>query len=345
MAVTALKRLGTMPAATQVIALLASHLEGDDERVRTIALQIAATEARQGHVKTAQTLRKLLDAPVSKANLASPQPTSILARARGDLDGLITVAQPKTRLLDMTLTIPVHDRLQRMVRQQIARGRLREHALRPSSKLLLVGPPGSGKTLTASALAGELNLPLFTIRLDAVITRFLGETATKLRAVFDQIAQMRGVYLFDEFDAIGGKRSAGNDVGEIRRILNSFLQFLEEPNATDSLIVAATNHPDLLDRALIRRFDEIIEYGLPDAEEARDLIQRRLRRYAGKALNWNAVAATAQGLSQGEIARAVEDALRDAILADRKTVDQATVILALEARRGMREAMADIFNE
>ena len=144
----------------------------------------------------------------------------------------------------------------------------------------MVGPPGSGKTLTASALAAELKLQLFTIRLEAVITRFLGESATKLRSVFDQIAHMRGVYLFDEFDAIGGKRSAGNDVGEVRRILNSFLQFLEEPNATDSLVVAATNHPELLDRALIRRFDEIIEYGLPDADAVRDLIKRRLGRLA-----------------------------------------------------------------
>lgn len=333
-----------MPAAKQVIALLAGHLEGNEERVRTIALQIASTEARQGHVKNAEMLRKLLDA-TPREQTSTRAPTSLLVKTRGDLEGLITVAQPKTRLADMTLTLAVQDRLDRMVRQQIARGRLREHALRPSSKLLLVGPPGSGKTLTASAIAGELNLPLFTIRLDAVITRFLGETATKLRAVFDQIAQMRGVYLFDEFDAIGGKRSAGNDVGEIRRVLNSFLQFLEEPNATDSLIVAATNHPELLDRALIRRFDEIIEYGLPDPDGVRDIVRRRLRKLAGRSLNWSAVAEAAHGLSQGEISRAVEEALREAILADRKTVDQASLVAALDARRGMREAMADIFNE
>ena len=334
-----------MPAVKQVIALLAGHLEGDDERVRTIALQIASTEARQGHLKTAETMRKLLDAKATRMPPREASPTNLLTKTRGDLDGLITVAQPKTRLQDMTLTAAVRDRLDRMVRQQSSRGRLREHALRPSAKFLLVGPPGSGKTLTASALAGELNLPLFTIRLDAVITRFLGETATKLRAVFDQIGQMRGVYLFDEFDAIGSKRSAANDVGEIRRVLNSFLQFLEEPNATDSVVVAATNHPELLDRALIRRFDEIIEFGLPEADAVRDLIRRRLRSIASKSMNWTAIALAAQGLSQGEIARAVEDALRDSILSDQSTVDQNTVILALEARRSMREAMADIFNE
>lgn len=288
-----------MPAANQVIALLAGHLDGDSEQVRTVALQIAAAEARQGHIKTAATMKKLLDRPRPR----NDGPTAIaavgatlLAKPRGDLEELVTVASPKARVSDMTLTPMVRERLDRMVRQQAARGRLREHALRPSSKILLVGPPGSGKTLTASALAGELNLPLFTIRLDAVITRFLGDSATKLRTVFDQIAQMRGVYLFDEFDAIGGKRSAGNDVGEVRRILNSFLQFLEEPNATDSVIVAATNHPELLDRALIRRFDEIVEYGLPDEAGVRDIVKRRLGGRASRSLKWDRIGEAAHGL-------------------------------------------------
>jgi len=336
-------RVDLMPAIKQVLALLAGHLEGDDERVRTVALQIAASEARQGHVRNAELFRKLLNArPSSHKEQATP---TLLARPRGELEGLVTAVQSDTRLADMTLTATVRTRLNRMVRQQTARGQLREHALRPNSKLLLVGPPGSGKTLTASALAGELKLPLFTIRLEALITRFLGETATKLRAVFNQIGQMRGVYLFDEFDAIGGKRSAPNDVGEIRRVLNSFLQFLEEPNATDSLIVAATNHPELLDRALIRRFDEIIEYGLPDVEGVRDIVKRRLGRMAGKDLNWEKLSNVAQGLSHGEVARAVEEALREAILDGRKIADENSIISALKARRAMRNAVTDVFNE
>ncbi len=338
-----------MPAAKQVIALLAGHLNGDSELVRTIALQIAAAEARQGHVNTASTMKRLLDRPrvdpKPRSQVHAADSATLLAKPRGELEDLVTVATPKTQLTEMTLTPMVRERLDRLVRQQFARGRLREHGLRPGSKLLLVGPPGSGKTLTASAMAGELSLPLFTIRLDAVITRFLGESATKLRTVFDQIAQMRGVYLFDEFDAIGGKRSAANDVGEVRRILNSFLQFLEEPNATDSVIVAATNHPELLDRALIRRFDEIIEYGLPDEDGVRDIVKRRLASRASRSVNWKKVGEAAHGLSQGEIARGVEEALREAILANKTTVDQSALIAALDARRAMREAVADLFNE
>jgi len=335
-----------MPAIKQVLALLAGHFEGNDERVRTIALQIAASEARQGHLNNAEMFRKLLDSLPEKLarNQTTSQPT-LLAKPRGELEGLISIIHPNTKLADMTLTDTVRSRLSGLVRQQIARGVLREHSLRPSAKLLLVGPPGSGKTLTASALSGELRLPLFTIRLDAIITRFLGETATKLRAVFDQIGQMRGVYLFDEFDAIGSKRTANNDVGEIRRVLNSFLQFLEEPNATDSLIIAATNHPELLDRALIRRFDEIIEYGLPELEDVRDIVKRRLGKRLSRGMNWNALGQAAKGLSQGEVVRAVDEALRESVLDEKKITDSQLLISALEARRKMRDAVADIFNE
>lgn len=104
--------------------------------------------------------------------------------------------------------------------------------------------------MLATVLAGELGLPLFTIRLDSLMTKFMGETASKLRLLFDAITQTRGVYLFDEFDAIGSQRGLLNDVGEIRRILNSFLQLIEQ-DESDSLILAATNHPEILDHALL----------------------------------------------------------------------------------------------
>lgn len=337
-----------MAGAKQVIALLSGHIEGNAERVYTVALQIAAAEARQGHTKIAEALRKLVDTARDGGPIGGRPQIAVatpLVRPRGELEGLVHVSHSETRLADMTLTDAVRTRLQRLVVQQTQRGRLREYNQRPSSRLLLVGPPGSGKTLTASALAGELHLPLFTVRLDGVITRFLGESASKLRLVFDQIAQMRAVYLFDEFDAIGGKRSAANDVGEIRRVLNSFLQFLEEGNATDSLVVAATNHPELLDRALVRRFDEIIEYGLPDASGARAMISNRLGRMAGRSIDWTGIASLSEGLSQAELARVADEATKEAILAGKKTVGTADLTTALSARRTMREAVADIFSD
>jgi SpoVK/Ycf46/Vps4 family AAA+-type ATPase len=332
-----------MPSAKQVIAMLAGHVDGDDERVRTIALQMAATESRQGHANTAKALQKIADDIGRKTPVPKATAVASISRPRGALDGLMTETRSRVTLDDMTLTPAISERLAGLVAQQQRRDMLRRYGQSPNSRLLLVGPPGSGKTLTASALAGTLHLPLFTIRLDTVITRFLGETAAKLRLVFDQINQMRGVYLFDEFDAIGGRRSADNDVGEIRRVLNSFLQFMEESNATDSVVVAATNHPELLDRALLRRFDDIIEYGLPSADEAVALIQSRLGKLKPRTGSWSRVAEQADGLSYGELARAADEAVKVAIMADRQKARVADVEVALQSRRAMRDVMTDVF--
>src|SRR5690606_17385373 len=142
---------------------------------------------------------------------------------------------------------------------------------------------------TAAAVAGELKFPMFTILLHGLITKYFGETATKLRAVFDAIRTTRGVYLFDEIDALAGDRARGNDVGEARRVLNSFLQFLEE-DPGPSLIVATTNLPELLDAAILRRFDLVLRYELPSANAVVDTVRRRLHGFAVGGVDWNRVA-------------------------------------------------------
>jgi len=202
----------------------------------------------------------------------------------------------------------------------------------PRHKLLLVGPPGSGKTMTAAALAGELNIGLFTIQLDGVITHFLGETAAKLRIVFDALAKTRGVYLFDEFDAIGGKRGATNDIGEARRILNSFLQFIDQ-DTSDSIIIAATNHPELLDRALYRRFDDVIEYDLPSPELVRQLIENRLASFPTKNLDWKALQRHAGGLNCADLTRACDEAAKEFVLSDAQEMTTDMLQATLKERK------------
>ncbi|WP_430470459.1 AAA family ATPase [Thalassospira lucentensis] len=320
-----------MTAAKHLIALLRSHIEGDEQQFLSIALQVAAHEARQGHGKLAQQLKGLVDdarqTHVKRSNRPVP-----LAQPKGDLAALVSATYSDTRISSMILPQELDQRLRRVVAEQRQQKKLTEKGLTPRRKILLIGPPGSGKTMTASALAGELNLPLFTVVFDSLITRFMGETASKLRMVFDAMSSTRGVYLFDEFDAIGTKRGERNDVGEIRRILNSFLQFLEN-DESDSLIVAATNHPELLDPALFRRFDDVLRYDSPDYSVAQNILEARLSLFDTSEIDWKEIRGKTAGLSQGELSRAADEAAKRVILSDRIKVTQDDLSASIEERQ------------
>jgi SpoVK/Ycf46/Vps4 family AAA+-type ATPase len=332
-----------MATAQQIIALLNSHVRGDQEQVLLIALQVAAGEARSGRKETAEQLRNLVQAARNAQSRQKPacDTTAIpIARPKGELQSLLSVHYPKSNLDEMALDARTLARLKEVLEQQSQRERLRSFGKFPSARLLLAGPPGSGKTMTAAALAGELHIPLFTVRLDALITRYLGETATKLRQIFDHIAITRGVFLFDEFDAIGGHRGADNDVGEMRRILNSFLQFMEEETNSDSLIVAATNHPELLDHALARRFDDVIVYAMPDAKAARKVIERRLGLFRPRQVQWAKILPACAGLSHAEISRAVDDVIKRAILDEEAKASSAKLLSALAERGSAKHTLS-----
>jgi len=153
-----------------------------------------------------------------------------------------------------------------------------------------------------------------------------------LRLVFEAIRQSPGIYLFDEFDALGAHRSQSNDVGEIRRVLNSFLQLLEKDDS-QSLIVAATNHPELLDRALFRRFDDVIEYSLPDAGLAEEILRRKLAIFQAADIDWQQILPETGGLSQAELVRASEEAAKRAVLGGSTRITSEGLIAALHERK------------
>lgn len=324
-----------MASSEQLKALLKSHMTGDDERFLSIALQVAAHEAKIGHGKLALELRDIVEKAKKQNKTTSP---ISIAKGIKDTSGLLHVSSPQVRFGDLVTSVDVKDKLSRVIREQRHLGKLKNHGLTPRRKLLLVGPPGTGKTFTASVMAGELGFPLFQVRLDAIITKFMGESAAKLRQVFDAIREVRGVYFFDEFDALGTQRTTQNDVGEARRILNSFLQMLEQDDS-NSVIICATNHAQVLDYALFRRFDDVVKYELPDKKEIITLFKSRLAPYVGKKFSWTKLAEQAHGLSCAEVTLAAQDAIKDLLIHDHKIISIEMVATSINDRRGMSHEM------
>lgn len=309
-----------------IMALLRSHAAGDDASFYSVARQVAAQEARKGHHRLANELKLAIDE--AKAQRPARNVTSI-ARPRGDLAELIVATLPDVSLKELVLPLEVASQINQVLYEQRQRKNLLDHGFNPVHRILLEGPSGTGKTMTAAVIAHELELPLLTIRLDSLLSKFLGETAGKLRIVFDAVASQRAVYLFDEFDALGANRT-GNDVGEARRILNSFLIFLEQASP-ESIVVAATNHRAILDQALFRRFDMVLKYQLPDTKSATQVMRSRLG-VMGKGIVWATVTKYVSGLSHADLVKAAESAAKSSIMREVRHVATEDLVEALKNR-------------
>ncbi|MCB0737041.1 MAG: ATP-binding protein [Bacteroidetes bacterium] len=324
-----------MAAADQIKSLIKSFGKGDEARFFATAMQIAASEARKGHSTFAKELKSLIDQAKSERTSALFEKEKVVSitRSKRELDELIEVIHPRIKLVDMVLPKQIESLLNRVVAEHRSFEQLSKHGLSPRRKLLLEGPPGCGKTMTTHALAGELGLSVFVVRLDGLISKFMGESIAKLRIIFDAMQSYKAVYLFDEFDSIGAKRNQGSDVGEIRRVLNSFLINIEK-DTSSSLIIAATNLPDTLDSALFRRFDDIIEYPMPSQEDIIQVLKKHLRSFkmAGS-MSLDELAEHLIGNSFAEIVRACEEAIKEMIISNNKTVSEKHVQNFLISRK------------
>lgn len=189
---------------------------------------------------------------------------------------LLDIRQPQRPLEEVVLQEPGLSIIEELLEEHRRADILRSYGMKPSGKVIFFGPPGCGKTLAAEAIAFELDLPLAIVRLDALVSSFLGETAANLRRVFEFIAEQPMVVLFDEFDAIGKERADAAEHGELRRVVNAVLQMMDAYQGK-SLILAATNHERILDTAIWRRFDEAIEFPLPDRSQIKQLLALKLR--------------------------------------------------------------------
>lgn len=308
--------------------LLQSHAEGDEPSFRKAALQLAAAESIAGHVRVAEEIRTIV-ARMPATSTRKQAPVVDIAAPRGELADILEGGHREERLRDIVLRPEAHQTLLRVISENRSRARLERFGVSPRRRLLFHGAPGCGKTLAAAVLAGEMGLPLMTVRFDALFSRFLGATAVQLRAIFAEMPRRPGVYLFDEFDSVAKARGDSQDVGEMNRVVTAFLQ-LVDADMSGSILVAATNHVELLDRAVFRRFDVIVPFDKPTREQIAALLELRLSTVGLGAETADRLAAGAEGWSFADVARAADDAVRTMALDDREEISERDVVLALE---------------
>ena len=329
-----------MARSDLVKALIRSYSQGDDAAFQSAAEAVIADERRKRHDLLADELAAILTEPPHASARRRPLQVSSLKplpKSRDD-HPLLTIIQPRWSFQDLVLDETIMTVLDSIVDEFRQRSTLRAHGVEPRSSLLLVGLPGTGKTVTGEAIAGELGLAVARIQLATVVSSYLGETARNLEQIFGFLNTGSWVLQFDEFDMLGRERSDRSDHGELRRVVAAMLQIIDENNA-DSIFVATSNHPSLLDSAVWRRFDEVITFGLPDAAARGALLERKLRgvkvdidiRSATKALD---------GFSAAEIESVCLNAIRLMVRKYDKTVTDAHLRYGMEREEARRRAIS-----
>ena len=312
-----------MATGEHIKLLINAHYESED-RFRTRVLQIVAYEKDKGHIALARELKGIIDSQKKffKKNILN----------ENNLSDLLKCSLSDTKLNEMVLNDKVVTKIQRLIKEYNSKEKLKKYGLKNRRKILLCGPPGTGKTMTAAVLANKLNLPLCVVMMEKMLTKYMGESGVKLRQIFDTIEEYQGVYLFDEFDAIGSDRNLDNDIGEIRRILNLFLQFIEN-DKSESIIIAATNNPKILDQALFRRFDDIIYYLKPEKLEVIKLIKNKIVEFKDKNINFDLVGEKAEGLSFADITKICNDSIKEMILDNKEYITEELLLKHIKEKK------------
>jgi SpoVK/Ycf46/Vps4 family AAA+-type ATPase len=320
--------------------IFSSYSKGDHAAFRSAAEEVIQDERRKHHAILANELAGLLDGAESPRplNVSTMQP---LPLGRDEVP-LVHVRSPARTLDDAVLRPRSRAIVEELVREFRSASVLHAHGLRPRSRALFVGPSGTGKTLTAEALAGELGFPLVVIDIATVVSSYLGETSRNLASIFDFCARGSWVVLFDEFDALAKERADDSEHGELKRVVTAFLQLLDEFPGR-SLILAASNHPALMDDAVWRRFDEVLEFSLPTQAEIAQVAQMKLRSTRHR-FPLRDLARSMKGFSHAEVEIVCLDALRRSVLEEHGIVREEDLVQAIdrmeERRRTIRKARA-----
>jgi len=266
-----------MARSDLVLRLVKAGVSKDEAGIRSAAEAIAAEERAKKHTGVADRIRRILDTSWSAHSTTKANSQGVRVR---DGSGGILRRDPHRQLSDLHLTKFVRSACEELVEEQRRADILRANGLEPRHRVLLVGPPGNGKTSLAEALAYELALPLFTVRYDAVVTSYLGETAQRLRRLFEFVRTEPCVLFFDEFDAIGKERGDVHETGEIKRVVTTLLLQMDDLPSY-CVVIGATNHPELLDRATWRRFEVRLQLAQPSDTQMITYFNEQLRRVPG----------------------------------------------------------------
>jgi SpoVK/Ycf46/Vps4 family AAA+-type ATPase len=304
----------------------------DQEAIDKLTHLVIEEERSKGHTLLAQQLENITKKSQkeksnssSKATSSTPQNLQALSELstskRSNLPLFTVIPRDKLRHY-MVLPENIEKRFRRIEREYAARDRLAQYGLRYRQKILLYGPPGCGKTLGAERLAWNTGLPLLKVKFDAMVSSFLGETASNLRQVFEDAAKNPSVLFLDECDSIAKSREDFQEVGEIKRVVNTFLQILDEYEPNSGLLVAATNLNKSLDTALWRRFDDLIEVPKPGKQELEFILKETLSAIEIGSINWSSIIEQMRGFSAAQAVRVAQDAAKRAILEREELVIQ-----------------------
>jgi AAA+ superfamily predicted ATPase len=260
-----------MARSDLLVSLVKAGTAGDKRSFLTAAEAVIAEERAKRHDVLADRLTKAIQ-PNGHSNGAGNESAIVAANSAQRGKDFIAEVTPRRRLEDLILPLAARESVDELIEEQRRADVLRAHGLEPRSRILLVGPPGTGKTTLAEALAEAVAVSLFVVRYESMIGSYLGETAARLKRVFDYARTTPCVLFFDEFDAIGKERGDIHETGEIKRVVTSLLMQIDElPSYT--IVAAATNHPELLDRASWRRFQVRLNLPLPTQKELSSYIE------------------------------------------------------------------------